>query len=219
MLKKLGNAIFYLSLGLVAFLLLRILLPWPKRSVNSVVESSADREISTEATPIKPTSSPDPSGTGKIEKAEFPVHVTGQVNHPGIYIVEEGQVYADAVNRAGGLTEEACESAVNLAQTLEPNQQVYLPSQEEVEAGLLKGLSSDQQNPRDSQKTSSGLINLNTASLDDLMRLPGIGPTRARSIIDFREENGGYRSKEDLMLVPGIKEASFRKLEDKICVE
>lgn len=141
-------------------------------------------------------------------KAVLYVHVCGQVKEPGVYELAEGARIYDAVKLAGGLTEEAMEEAVNLAETVADGQQVRIPDREEAERVFLE-----------EQMQEEGLINLNTATKEQLMTLTGIGESRAEDIISYREEYGGFQSIEEIMKVPGIKEAAFAKIKKDIIVK
>jgi len=136
------------------------------------------------------------------------VHVCGQVKEPGVYELSEGSRVYDAVKLAGGLTEEAYEEAVNLAETVTDGQQIRIPDRTEAESFSLE-----------EQISEDGLINLNTATKEQLMTLTGIGASRAEDIIAYREEHGGFQSVEDIMKVPGIKEAAFAKIKKDIIVK
>lgn len=136
------------------------------------------------------------------------VHVCGAVNSPGVVELPEGSRGADALQAAGGFLETAQEDYVNLAEKLSDGQKLYFPSKEEV--CLLT---------EEEARLRSGLVNINTADAEELCELPGIGSVRAQDIIAYREANGGFVQKEDLMKVSGIKESAFNKLCDKITVE
>lgn len=136
------------------------------------------------------------------------MHVCGQVKEPGVYQLPVGARIYDAVQLAGGLTEEAFEEAVNLAKTVADGEQIRIPDRTEAESSFLK-----------EQQTESGLVNLNTATKEQLMTLTGIGESRAKDIIAYREEHGNFQSIEDVMKVPGIKEAAFAKIEKDIAVK
>ena len=176
------------------------------------------------------------------------IHVCGEVAAPGVYELPAGSRMYEAVELAGGMTPEAAQEYVNLAQAIEDGQQLWIPSREEIKkyremgkevSGLLgngSGVSADQM--AGSQKSGSstgnvraaagamaegsaasgGLINLNTASQEELMTLNGIGAARAEAILSYRDQNGGFRTIEDIMKVPGIKQAAFQKIKDKITV-
>lgn len=146
------------------------------------------------------------------------VHVIGAVARPGVYNLPTGSRVQDAVRAAGGLLAEADKEAINLAARLEDGEQLevpYLPGMEPVGTPS----SSFQVIPGDSGAPSSSLININTATLEELDTLPGIGPTTAQKIIDYREQHGPFARIEDIMNVSGIGPATFERIQDLITVE
>lgn len=137
------------------------------------------------------------------------VYVCGAVMTPGVYELQEGARAYEAVEAAGGFSEDACEGEVNLAEELSDGQQVKIPTFAEVYAAqqqMLSGTDSD------------GRINLNTASKEQLMTLPGIGESKADAIISYRSKNGGFTSAEDVMNISGIKEGLYAQIREMICV-
>lgn len=158
------------------------------------------------------------------------VHVCGAVVSPGVYGMEaEARVY-EAVSCAGGLREDAAGEAVNQAQKVTDGERIYIPTREEVEAGLTLQAETDMIQPEKGANGSTdevggvrtgntdGKLNINTASFEELKTLNGIGDTRAESILKYREEHGGFQTIEDLMNVEGIKEGVFEKIKDRITV-
>lgn len=143
------------------------------------------------------------------EGAECVVHVCGAVNRPGVYCLPAGSRIHDAVEEAKGLREDAAESSVNQAAFLEDGMQIRIPTLEEAQT-----MTADQTG----EDTKDGLVDLNSASVSELMTLPGIGQTRVEAILSYRERNGRFRTIEDIMKVDGIKEASFQKLQAYITV-
>ncbi len=133
------------------------------------------------------------------------VYVCGAVARPGVYELSEGARIHQAVDLAGGFAEGADESSVNLAGMLQDGQQVTIPE---------KGAAS----PSENGQSGRGLVNINTADAAALMELPGIGQAKADSIIAYRENNGGFQVKEDIMKVSGIKSAAYEKIADLITV-
>ncbi len=131
------------------------------------------------------------------------VHVCGAVKNPGVYGFASGSRVYEAIEEAGGFTEEAAASQVNQAQTLEDEMRLYIPRIDETESQAEAG---------------SGKVNLNTASEEQLMTLPGIGEAKAKSIIAYREKHGAFQKIEDVMEISGIKEALFQKIQDFITV-
>lgn len=134
------------------------------------------------------------------------VHVSGQVKTSGVYSFPEGSRVFDAVEAAGGFTDEADRDSVNLAMTLVDEGKVYVASKEERQEQSGSAVSSD------------GVVNVNTATLEDLMTLPGIGEKRAEAILKLREEKGSFQKVEDLLEADGIKDGIFQQIKDFIKV-
>ena len=137
------------------------------------------------------------------------VHICGAVINPGVYQVPAGTRVYQALELAGGSSDDAYLSGINLADKLADGQKVYIPSEGEHAEGILS---------IDSGDVQSVMININTASEAELMTLPGIGQSRAKDIINYRVKNGFFESIDDIMKVSGIKEAAFEKIKDLIKV-
>jgi competence protein ComEA len=137
--------------------------------------------------------------------APLQVHIAGAVKNPGLYTFSPGSRAADAVQSAGGLTAEADPDAVNLAAVLRDGMQLYIPRRGEEGTSLT----ADRQ----------GLLDLNTAVLDDLLELPGVGPDRAQEILTYREQHGGFKKIEELMDVPGIGETTFERIKPLVTLD
>ncbi len=146
-----------------------------------------------------------------VTTSEIYVHICGEVNTPGVYIVKENSRLIDLVELAGGLTKDATNS-VNLAQIVSDGQRIEILSVED-EKNLLKNNSIPEEN-----KISSNLVNINTATINELMTLTGIGSSKAKSIISYRDSNNGFKSIEELMNIEGIKEGVFNKIKDSITI-
>ncbi len=140
------------------------------------------------------------------------VYICGAVVHPGVYTLSEGSRLNDAVLAAGGFTEGAEESSVNLAAKIADEDMIYVYSKEQMVAGEYVPM-------LPSSLQESGLVNINTADLNTLCTLPGIGESRARDIITYREKNGAFQKKEDIMQVSGIKESLYQRICDLISVK
>jgi competence protein ComEA len=150
--------------------------------------------------------------------APIAVHVIGAVPRPGLYEFPEGARVQDAIDAAGGMLAEANTDALNLAALLEDGQQLNIPykdgSEPASESSTFELPSSATDTPSDN--SNEELININTASLEELVSLPGIGPTTAQKIIDYRDENGPFSTIEDIMDVSGIGPATFDEIKDLI---
>ncbi len=140
--------------------------------------------------------------------APIQVHVAGAVEQPGVVRLAPGSRVELAIQQAGGFAPDAASDQVNLAAILRDGQQIYVPRQGETSPGGNAASSAQ----------AGGLVDLNTASLEELMTLPGIGETRAAAIIAYREANGGFKSIEEIQEIEGIGEATFDQLQDKITV-
>ena len=138
--------------------------------------------------------------------AEITVDVEGAVTVPGVRKVAEGSLVEDVLNAAGGLAPHADVERVakelNRSDKVKNHQKIYIPAQGETA----------------SSGPDSELVNINTASADELDTLPGVGPSTAKKIIEFREQNGPFAAPEDLMNIQGISEKKFAEMKDKVAV-
>lgn len=147
------------------------------------------------------------ANTVETKQQQITIHIDGQVNKPGLYNLPADSRINDAVKMADGLTEKANSQLVNLASLLQDGQKIYIPA-------------IDESIPEDSSINRSSavlkLININSADLDGLVSLPGIGTTKAQAIIDYRNEHGPFIDKKDIILVPGIGETILDSIFDLI---
>lgn len=149
------------------------------------------------------------------------VHITGAINKQGIVELKQGSRIADAIEKAGGSLETADLDKVNLAYVLEDGQKVYIPKigdEIEVFEYITEG-SGNNVIIDDEDKSDDTQININKASQTELELLPGIGPSIAFKIIEYREENGRFDNIEDIRNVTGIGDSKYNNIKDKICVE
>lgn len=177
-------------------------------------------EISTEEIMVKnETQTEETTDTEKIV-----VHIMGAVKNEGIVELNEGARVSDAINSAGGLAEDADMSKINLAYVLEDGVKIRIPSindeptEEYMTTDGVEIVESSSQTTQNGGNSKSGLININTANETELDSLPGIGPSIAAKIINYREENGDFASIEDIKNVNGIGDSKFEELKDLICV-
>ena len=188
---------------------------------NRKAESSAG---STDRTELSDASSE--------EAKTLVVHICGAVSAPGVYELPAGSRIIDAVEAGGGFLPEADEACCNLAEEIVDGCQIYIMTksescadgQTEKKAGIQTSPDSDMQTTDRNVRSNSapalenGLVNLNTADVAALMTLPGIGESRAKAIISYREQHGAFAKIEDIMKISGIKQAAFSKIKDKITV-
>ena len=149
------------------------------------------------------------------------VYVCGCVENPGVYEFPADSRVCDALDAAGGFSEGADESRINLAGLLTDGDMVFFPKAgENLPDGASDYIASGAGSTGNagSTGTAQSLVNINTAGEDALCTLPGIGPSKARAIIGYREEHGSFKDIREIMNVSGIGENLFKQIEDLICV-
>ena len=174
------------------------------------------RDFATTATAATSSSSSTVSETPSSQAASVVVDVEGAVAKPGLYTLSEGARVRDAIEAAGGFSQDAAQAGTNLAAKVSDGDQVYVPSvkdaeQEAADTPQVSGQAAP-------AKGSNGKININTASVEELQQLSGIGPSLAQRIIDYRKTNGRFGSIEHLKKVSGIGDTRYANLKDKICI-
>lgn len=160
----------------------------------------------------------DESSAKSSSVAEVYVDVDGAVVRPGVYRLKDGARVSQAIDAAGGLTAEADVTGLNRASKVADGQKIYVPTVGEQHAAAAVGGAESGAATTSGAGSSSGLVNINTASAAELQTLSGIGPSMAQSIIDERSKNGPFASVDDLMRVSGIGEKKLAKIKDGICV-
>ena len=140
------------------------------------------------------------------------VDIKGAVKNPGVYQMKVGDRVKDALEAAGGLTEEADSQKVNLAKRLEDQMVIVVPKVgekvEEIPAGETRN-----------EATKEGKVNINTATVEELKTLKGVGEKKAEAIIEYRKKNGSFQTKEDLMKVRGIGKKLFESFQERIVTQ
>jgi len=160
----------------------------------------------------EPTATPLPTPTPR----PLHVYVSGAVAHPDVYELPYDSIVKDAIEAAGGPTGEADLNRINLARRVHDEEQIYVPQKGEESPPVSPPSGPSLPSP---SSQGGGKVNINTATAEELSTLPGIGPTKAQSIIDYRTTNGPFQSIEDIKKVKGIGDATFEKLKDKITVQ
>lgn len=160
------------------------------------------------------------------EEEQIIVHVSGEVLSPGIVKLKEGERIADAIEKAGGATEDADLSQLNLAYILEDGVKLRIPKKgEENTAEYVSEGSGDEilQETATAEtvekEKKEAVVNINKANQEELMTLPGIGESTAQKIIDYRKENGDFKTIEDIQNVSGIGESKFNQIKARIKVK
>ena len=144
------------------------------------------------------------------------VDISGEVRLPGVYKVTSETRLFEVIDMAGGLTDDADANSLNRAERVSDGQKIIVRACGE-ESAEAAGDGMEASDP-DSEFDSSGRVNINIADLSSLQTLPGIGPSKAQSIIDYREQNGYFTTIEEIMFVSGIGEKTFTSIKEKIVV-
>lgn len=144
------------------------------------------------------------------------IHITGEVKSPGVIYIPSSSRIIDAIEYAGGLTEFADTDKINLVYELKDGQKIYIPSI--YDESTSEYISDNAGNNVLADSTSSSIININTADKSNLESLPGIGSSIANRIIEYRTQNGSFKSIEEIMNVPGIGESKFNIIKDFISI-
>ena len=210
-------------IGFTGCLLLTVLLLCGCRSESDLVITGGEPEISESEiseSEISDSEIPDPGQSSVQEETTDTVfvQVSGAVRSPGVYELPAGSRVFEAIQSAGGMTDDAAADSVNQAVEVSDGDMIVLctlqeweqakSQQTELISGDLSGL----------QQEADGRININTADVTQLCTIPGIGESRAQSIVTYREQNGAFGAVEDIMKVSGIKDGLFQKIKDKIKV-
>ncbi len=166
-----------------------------------------------------------------VSERQVAVYVTGEVAKPGVvYVPWEGRV-GDAINQCGGLLPTADSSQVNMAATVKDGMEIRVKgkiiskdgnvgskgNQSSVE-GSVASRDSKTGSPKQGKNSDSEMVNINTADVEGLKKLKGIGPAMAQRIIDYREANGSFQTPEEIMQVKGIGKAKYAKLKEQIAI-
>ena len=186
-----------------------------QKQVSEDSETSAfDTETENDSNLGGENASPDKVSSTQNEERQTKicVYVCGAVINPGLYELPFGSRAMAALESAGGFSADAATDCINLAQYLEDGTMLRIPTLDEAQNGNFTDVSG---NP---VSVGNSLVNINTAGSAELCSVPGIGESRAKAIVDYREKNGKFNTLEDLMKVPGIKEGIFSKMKEYVTV-
>ncbi len=182
---------------------------------------STELEISKSSDEIGSTDEPTANAVNEDEDKspeKICVHVGGCVVNPGMYEIDSPARIAQAIDAAGGLTEDASIDSINLASSVEDGQQIIVKSIDEISKGDVASASGNGDISNSTGDSTSGKVNINTANATELQTVSGIGPAKAKKIIDYRTSNGPFKSIDDLTKISGIGEKTLESLKDSLCV-
>jgi len=199
---------------------------------NEINQSNLNNEIKNNQKEANSTNNNEMQEETDEEK--IAIHITGEVKRKGILYLDKGARIADAIREAGGTTKNANLDEVNLAYVLEDGQKIYIPNKKEkIEAGAYiiansgnnvlveEGKSNNNNtnvNKNVNTKGVKGKVNINSANQTELETLPGIGPSLAQRIIEYRQSNGNFQKIEDIQNVKGIGDSKYSNIKENICI-
>lgn len=193
-----------------------------EKSINTK-DGTGSSMSSVESVTTENTVPSEPSNSHTVieDKNDIYVHLCGAVHDPKVYQVKDGTRLMELIQLAGGLTDMAAGDYINQAVQVKDGQRIYIPTEEEVKEldsqSFITGGSDQVTGEMDSEEKKR--ININEANASSLMTLPGIGQAKADSILEYRRLKGKFKTREDLMNVPGIKEGMYSKISAYITVE
>ncbi len=168
-----------------------------------------------EETPKQTNTYPTTNADNLTETEYIYIDIKGEVHNPGVYkLVVNTRLY-ELIFKAGGLTVVADEAAINLSKLLSDGEVIYIPNFDDLFPPL--GINQTD-NTSEQQGNSQSLVNINTATINELTSLPGVGESTANAIIDYRQENGEFLTTEDITNVPGIGDVTYENLKELITV-
>lgn len=173
---------------------------------NNAIENSEDK-YSSDTVDVVNNNKIKVDNTDKI----IVVDIKGEVINAGVYYVKEGTIIDELLKEAGGLTEEADITRVNRAEVVTSNSEIVIPNKNEE-------LVEPRNENENSGITKEGLVNINKATLQELKTLNGVGDSKAKAIIDYRDENNGFNSIEEIQNVKGIGEKTYEALKSQITI-
>lgn len=173
-------------------------------SIDTSVKESNSVKNSNSSTDSK-------SETVQPKEKKIVVEIKGEVKKPDVYMLDENSIIKDLIEVAGGLTENADLSNINRAKKLQDHDLIYIANKNEVVNGI--------QNPNQSSNNNGNVskrVNINNATLEELKTIKGVGDAKAKSIIEYREQNGGFKTIDDIKNVTGIGDKMFESIKEQI---
>ena len=173
---------------------------------------SKKEEAVEDVTVVETTMLVEKTEVSTTQEAVIFVDIKGAVKNPGVYQMKSGDRVKDALDAAGGLTDEADSQKVNLAQRVEDQMVIVVPKVGEEVTEIPAGVTSK-------EAAKDGKVNINTATVEELKTLKGVGEKKAEAIIEYRKKNGSFKTKEDLMKVRGIGKKLFESFQERIVTQ
>lgn len=216
--KKINKKYLFLTVAVVLLGFLYIGIIEEKQPTFMVENRTADSQADESRMSGKQKEVTTQAVTGEIveEKNTIVVHICGEVKNPGVYRFSETPRVIDVITKAGGFTKKADKDSINQAQPVEDGKQLVISRKSSAKKKSAKGKS--EISKTDETTSKDNRIDLNTATREQLLTLPGIGEAKASQIIQYREENGSFTQIEDIKKISGIKDGVFNQIRDMITV-
>lgn len=210
-----------ISVGIIIALIVMFII-YQKSGSKNIIDY--DEEFLISENSIKNNSTKVNNTEDLKELEEIVVHIAGAVNSPGVVKLKDGERIEDAIKLAGGLTENADISNVNLAYVLEDGVKIIIPSKGDGQKETLKIIDKEAGDnivfkEESTSNNKATLININKANIEELQTLSGVGPSLASRIIEYRNTNGKFSNIEDLKNVSGIGDNKFEAIKKSVCVD
>lgn len=217
MLKLLEQYKFIILVGLVSLIGIGSLIYKPNIG-SELVLTTKESDLSAGVDIEEPKDSQDTDTLKDMNQIEelVPIYICGAVKNPDVYYIAPSAIIKDVVAMAGGFTEDANLCGVNLAEQVVPNGKIIVSKEGEQ---IDKSLNSYENSMSINAGQVSECININTASIQELQTLKGIGEKKATAIKDYRDKNGGFKAIEELTEVEGIGDKTFENIKDKIIIQ
>jgi competence protein ComEA len=215
--KKIG-IIIILIITIIAFGLVYLKSGFKELKKNDTEDIFVDNTESIDTSNNKYNNIPNNSNTNGNEitvpakEKNIVVEIKGEVRKPNVYTLSENSIIKDLIEMAGGLTDNADLSNINRAKKLQDHELVYIANKNDTSSKEAENVNSN----ITSQESSNKKININSATLEELKTLNGVGDSKAKSIIEYREQNGSFKSIEDIKNVTGIGEKMFERIKEQI---
>ncbi|WP_054742374.1 helix-hairpin-helix domain-containing protein [Cellulosilyticum ruminicola] len=216
MLKLLEQYKFIILMGLVSLIGIGSFIYKPNTEDGLVLEmqkSNLNEEIDIEESEVN---SKDTLRNMNQARELVPIYICGAVKNPDVYYIDSSAIIKDVVKMAGGFTQEANVQCINLAGQVTPNGKIIVPK---IGEEIDKNLDSYENSMSVNVNQTGESVNINTASIEELQQLQGIGEKKATAIKDYRDENGGFKAIEELTEVDGIGDKTFENIKDKVIIQ
>jgi competence protein ComEA len=148
-----------------------------------------------------------------VKDKSIVVEIKGEVKKPDVYMLDENAIIKDLIEKAGGLTENADISSINRAKKLQNHELIFIANKNETN---IENQNTNSNLTSNNKKDSSKKVNINSATIEELKTLNGVGDSKAKSIIEYREQNGGFKTIDDIKNVTGIGEKMFERIKEQI---